>query len=643
MVHFAEAKMTPSDTQERANEVPTNRVQSELERIVCSAALQHSPQLQRFLRFIVEETLAGRGARLKEYVVGLEVFGRPPGYDPRLDSLVRVEAKRLRDALEEYYAGEGNADEVRIDFQRGCYTPSFRLAPAATSETAPQPAKLRRSIYLWGSIGIAVLAVVAVAVTAGILRRQMPATATIHTVAVLPFENLSSDPENEYLCFGLMDEITTELAKNERLRVIARTSSSRFTRKDNVASIAHQLRADAIVEGSVSRSGNQIRITAQLINATDSLHVWAQTYERQTSDPLQVQNEVSRAVARGVAMRLGLSTGENVITPRYSTSPVANELYWKGAYLRTPRGKEHWREDLEKSAQFLEQAVQRDNRFAPAFAALSDVYMNLAFESNGGPITSNYVSRSRNAATRAIDLDSSSSEAYCSLGVIQAFYDWDWAAAEKSFVRSLELNPSNAAARSWYALTLLPQRRFDEATDQARKSTELDPLSFQVNNALGVSYYLARNNKQAMQCAQRTIQIDPRFAAAYALMGMALEQEQKYDLAIAEYEKGLRLAPDHSFLLGRLGHAYAMAGRRTEAMKVLNQMFARHDAANVSDLHIAYAYAGLGDANALFEQLDRAYRKRDPDLPYFNADPILDSFRNDPRFAEMLRKIGLSG
>jgi len=640
VAQIEEAKVQPSSTQERPTAVAASRVEDALERILCSASLSHSPQLQRFLRFIVAETLAGHGDRLKEYVVGVEAFGRPSGYDPRLDSLVRVEAKRLREAMENYYSDEGKEEPVRIDFLKGSYIPSFRLNRVENPERVPNLVR-RPPIYFWSSVAVAVLIAIALTFTVVRLHRTKPAVPVIRTVAVLPFDNLSNDPANEYLCFGLVDEITTDLAKNERLHVIARTSSSHFSRKDDIAAIARQLKADAVLEGSVSRAGNHIRISAQLINSGDSLHLWAQTYDRQTADPLQVQNEIARAVAGGVAMRLGVPGGKNVLTPRYSTSPIANELYWKGVYFRTQRGKEDWRQDLEKSASLLEQAIQRDQLFAPAYDALSDVYVNLAFESNGGPITENYVTRCRNAANRAIELDSSSSEAHVSLAVVQAFYDWDWPAAEKNFVRALELNPNNAKARAWYALTLQPQRRFDEAVLQAQKAIELDPLSFQVSNVLGVSYYLAGNNEEALRCARQTLQIDPRFASAYALSGMALEHERKYELAIAEYQKGLQLAPGHSFIQGRLGHAYAMAGRRDDALKLLKEMLAKRDANNLSDLHIGYTYAGLGDANALFDQFNRAYRRRDPDLPYLNADPIFDVFRADPRFAGMLRKLGL--
>jgi TolB-like protein/Tfp pilus assembly protein PilF len=636
--------MQPANTHHSNASIAAADIRAELRRVLCSQEFEPRPQLQRFLLFIVEEEIAGRGDRLKEYVIGTEVFGRPSGYDPRLDSLVRVEARRLRNALDIFYANEGRQDTLRIEIQKGSYIPWCRIVDPPTAvdipvATPPPPAHRRsRRIWLWFVVAAAALIIIPATV---IFTRHRTRESATHTVAILPFENLSSDPENEYLCFGIVDEIATELAKSERVRVIARTSASQFSRKDDVASIGRQLKADSIVEGSLSRSGNSIHINVQLINVFDSVHLWAQSYQRDSADPLQIQNEVARAIARGIAASLGVASGANALTPRYSSSPEANELYWKGVYLRTGRGKEHWRENLIRSADFLERAVQRDNRFGPAYAALSDVYMNLAFESNGGTITTDYSNRARDAGTRAIELDHNSSDAYCSLAVIQAFYDWDWLAAEKNFRRALQLNPSNAWAHSWYGMALLPQRRYDEAIEQAKFAMELDPLSFEVNNFLGVTYYLARSDKLAMETARQTIQLDPRFSAAYALTGMVYEQQHKYALAIAEYQKGLRITPEHSFLQGRLGHALAKAGHRQEATKVLNEMVSKRDFANLSDLHIAYVYAGLGDLNGLFAQLDRACSRRDPDLPYLNADPILDEYRTDPRFAEMVSRLRL--
>lgn len=631
--------MQPPDTQHCKTSIEAADIRAELKKVLHSPELARRPQLQRFLNFIVEEELSGRGNRLKEYVIGTEVFGRPSGYDPRLDSLVRVEAKRLREALEVFYAGEGRQDTVRIEIQKGSYAPAFQVIAGKKEEQRRRRVDILRRLSPWFALTAGAALIVTLA--AILVRDHKPREAIVHTVAVLPFENLSSEAENEYVCFGLVDEITTELAKNEQIRVIARTSASQVGGKEDVRAFGKRLNADSIVEGSVSRSGNTFHINVQLINVSDAVHLWAQSYERQGADPLQIQNEIARAAARGVVVRLGVVGGRNALSPRYSTSPEANQLYWKGMYLRPWRGKEHWRDDLTKSAEYLEGAVKIDSRFGPAYAALSDVYMNLAFESNGGTITADYSTKARNAATRAIELDNNSSEAYGSLAVIQAFYDWDWISAERSFGRSLELNPSNAKAHSWYAMTLLPQLRFDEAIEQAKMATELDPLSFQVNNFLGVSYYLSRNYKFAMQCGQQTIQMDPRFSAAYALTGMVYEQEHNYQSAIAEYQKGLQITPGHSFLEGRLGHALAKAGRRPEATKILNDMLTKRDDANLSDLHIAYTYAGLGDADGLFAQLNRAYARRDPDLPYLNADPILDDYRADPRFIEMLHKLRL--
>ena len=272
------------------SETPAAQKRAALGRVVSSKAFHKSPQLQRLLTYIVEETLAGRSVRLKEYSIGTEVFARPSSYDPRLDSLVRVEAKRLRMLLAEYYSSEGESDPLRIELPKGAYVPSF-------TPSAKRKAK-RYDFRLWA---LALAAVALVASGVGIFfakRATLSSNTSPRRVAVLPFENLSGERDNDYFCFGLMDEITTDLAKHGDLRVIARTTASRFSRKDDIASIAKQLNADAIVEGSVSKWGNKVRITAQLINSADSLHIWAETYERDGTDPLIVQNEVTRAIAR---------------------------------------------------------------------------------------------------------------------------------------------------------------------------------------------------------------------------------------------------------------------------------------------------------------------------------------------------------
>ena len=616
------------------SEIPVKQKRAALNRVVSSKLFHKSPQLQRLLTYVVDETLAGRSDHLKEYSIGTEVFARPASYDPRLDSLVRVEAKRLRMLLDEYYSSEGESDPVRIEVPKGAYVPSFTAS--VTKEAKGY------GLRLWGLV-LASLALFASGLWFLVARRATSSSdRSLRTVAVLPFENLSGDHDNDYFCFGLMDGITTDLAKHGDLRVIARTTASRFNRKDDIASISKRLNADAIVEGSVSRWGSKVRITAQLINSADSVHLWAETYERNGSDPLIVQNEVARAVARAVSLKLA-PTSREVAATQYSSDAEANKLYWKGGYFRVPRGRSHWREDLQKSAAFLEQATERDPQFALAFAALSDVYAQLAFEGNGGPVNADNAARVRRTALRALELDSNSAEALGSLAVVQAFYDWDWRSAEQNFQRALALAPQNARVQGWYALALIPQGRLQEALNRTKLARELDPLSFTLNNNLGVILYLAGDLERSEQCAKESLTVEPDFAPAYALYGMIHERRRQYVDAASDFRQGLVYSPGHSFMKGRLGHALALSGERAKAAELVAEMVDRRDPSNYSDVHIAYVYEGLGDSEAVFKHLERAFQRRDPDLPYISVDPIFEPLRENSRFVEVLHKIGLSG
>ncbi len=620
-------------------DVTASEVGTALKAILCSTEFSRSPQLQRFLTFVVNESLAGRSDRLKEYTIGVEVFARPPSYDPRLDSLVRVEAKRLRDLLDQYYQTNGKSDRVRIELPRGSYVPVFHAqrTEAASSESPP------RSRWLFALVLVLSTGLLT-GLSAYLSFRSAPETTHgRRTVAVLPFENLSGDPENEYLCFGLMDEVTTDLAKHQDLRVIARTSASRFKRGDDIRTIARQLKADALLEGSVSKWGDKVRVTAQLINASDSVHIWADTYERSGSDPLLVQNEVSRDIANAAAGRLIRNGKVETHAVKYSSDPETNRLYWKGAYFRAPIGTEKWRDNLAKSRGFLQQAIARDPQFAAAYSALADVCVTLAYESGGTPSTAEDMTCARQAATRALELDDTLSEAYGVLGTVQFSYDYDHVSAEKSFRRALELNPSDARTHMWYAVALAPQHRLDEAIAQAREAKDLDPLSFATSNHLAsITYFTGRYN-DAMQLARETLAISPDLAPPHAILGMGYEAHGDFGQAIIEYETALRLAPNHPFLTGRLGHAYASANRRDEAERLLKETEAACEAGTFSDVYTAYIYVGLGEYDPMFQHLDRAFQRHDPDLPFIAVDPIFDRVRGDERFVAMLRRLGLAG
>ena len=617
-------------------------VRPELQKIVNSEGFQRSPQLHRFLRFIVEETLSGRGDRLKEYVIGTEVFGRPRDYDPQLDSLVRVEAHRLRAALDQFYAGEGAGDEIRIRLNKGSYVPVFLKRPASPEAVAQPPAQ--RKTRPWLLVVLAILALGLAGAGVWVYYNRPEARSVLPknpTLAILPFDDFSSEPGTEYFCFGLVDEMTTELAKSGKLRVVARTSASRFKPGDDVSTIGRQLKADVVLEGSVQRSADRLRVTAQLINTADNLHIWSETYERPSSDLFAVQDEVAQAVAHAVQTHLLVPPEEGSHHVEYSSNPQANQFYWKGEFFRSPMGKTGWRKDLATSAEFLERAVEKDPQFAKAYASLADVYANLAWERGGGPVTQDYVNRTRKAALRALELQNNLGEAYGALGTVQFFYDYDAAAAERSFQRALQLDPSNGRARMWYAMALTMQGRSKEAIAQAVEGRELDPLSYVSTTHLAVVNYFSRNNDEAIRVIRETLSIAD-IAPAHGLLGMAYEVQHNYDAAIAEYQAGLRLVPKHSYLKGMLGHAYAKSGRRAEAIRLLRDAKLPFEEGGLSDLKVSYIYMGLGDYDQALRHLELDLEQRDPELPYINADPVFDPVRNNPRFVAVLRAMGLA-
>jgi TolB-like protein/Flp pilus assembly protein TadD len=630
--------MKPVLEQSQLSPVSESEVRGALERVLNSEPFQRSPQLQRFLRYVVEETLAGHGPRLKEYVIGVEVFGRPSDYDPRIDSLVRVEARRLRGGLEAYYQTVGRADPVLIELHKGSYVPSFRerLAPALTVVS------LGKKKSRWGTRLVVSGVLAALLAGSGLLVVKRTSHSTLSpnpTIAVLPFDNLSANPDNQYFCFGLMDEITKDLAKTGNLRVIARTSAARFKRGDDVAIIASQLKADAVLEGSVQRNANQVRVTAQLINAADRLHLWSESYDRSGSDLLQAQNEIAQAITLAVRRQLAQS-GKAVQRTGYSSDQEANQLYWKAAYFRTPMGKPGWRKDLTTSAEFLEQAVRRDPNFALAYSALAEIYLSLAWERGGGAVTRDYMTRARTAALRALALDDTLAEAYGALGTIQFFFDYDGGAAEQSFQNALKFDPSNGRARMWYAYALVMQGRTAEALMQATEARELDPLSYLATTHLAVVHYFGRRNDDAIRLVRETLQVADT-APAHGLLGMAYEVQGNFDAAIAEYQAGLRLVPNHSYIRAMLGHAYARSGREKEARALLQSGNQRFEQGGLSDLKASYIYVGLGETDTALALLEGDFEQHDPELPYINADPVFDPIRNHPRFVALIGKMGL--
>jgi len=454
-------------------------------------------------------------------------------------------------------------------------------------------------------------------------------------LAVLPFENLSSGKKYDYFSDGLTEEMITQLARlsPERLGVIARTSAMQYrSTKKSVRQIGRELGVSYVLEGSVRRAGRRVRIGAQLIQVSDETHLWAESYERPLGDILALQSDVGRAIADQIPIKLApLEQARLARTPQIN--PEAYEAYLRGRYLWNQRAKQA----LEKSLRYFEKAVEKDPDFALGYTGLADSYSVLASTAYSfSPMEA--FSKGAMAARKALQLDETLAEAHASLAQ-SFFYALDWLAAEKELKRSIELNPSYATARHWYALYFTVRGRFSEALAEANCACALDPLSVIINRDLGIIYYYARQPDRAIEQYQKTMELDPNFALLHQGLGRAyLEKGIRAD-AISEIQKAVRLSRSSSAMLATLAHAYAVTGKPQEARKILRDLRARSRRSYVSPTSIAVIFVGLSDKENALEWLEKACQQRDPGLHTLKVHPIFDSLRSEPRFQDLVRRM----
>jgi TolB-like protein/Flp pilus assembly protein TadD len=602
---------------------PAEQVRAELERILASQAFKNAERLKRFLRFVVEEALREPDGLLKEHRVAMQVFDRPESFDPRADSVVRIAARQLRFKLRDYYEAEGRGDELRIELPKGSYVPVFSLREAA-------PAVTHRTWRAW-----LLAAVGALAVTGAVfLLVRSRLTPPITAVAVLPFRTLGNDAELQHLSEGLVDELTGELSKRAGLRVLARTSASRFQGAQDVGAIGRQARVGALVEGSIRRDGPGLRVSAQLIGTADGYHLWSQT---QTFPPERIPEAVQSIAASMARALLGRNAGAVPAAPARLVDAAALRLYWKGRYLRRQRSVEAMRE----SAECFEQAAAKDPQFAAAWAALADVHAAMSFHQIGGENSEEAIAQARAALDKAMQSDSTVAQAYGTRGFIRFFHDWDWNGAEQDFRRALTLNPSYAKVHSTYALLLLARNRMAEALGESRAARDLDPLSYVVSVELGVALYIARRYGESMRFARETLAVDNSFTPARALLGMGLSATGKYEDGIKELEAAARGSERYSYLVGRMGYAHARLGHRREAEKLIAELTASPEPSSVSLVHVAYIYTGLNQKSRALDLLEQACVRRDADACFIGVEPVLEPLRSEPRFAALLTRYAM--
>ena len=468
-------------------------------------------------------------------------------------------------------------------------------------------------------------------------RPSTPAAAAVRSLAVLPFDNLSGDPSQEYFADGMTEELIGRLANIHGLRVISRTSVMHFKHTQlSVPEIAKILGVDAIVEGSVIREGGQVRFHAQLIRAANEEHIWAGEYQREYGSLLVLQEGVARSIAERIEISLPPHQ-RLTLTSTHPVDPEANEDYLKGRYYFNQRTHDA----LNKSIEFFQQAIARDPGYALAYSGLADAYTMLGFR--GGLRSKDTLSRAKAAALKSIELDDTLAEPHASLAFIAETDEWDWATAEREYKRAVDLNPGDAQVHHWYAGYLTYVGRFEEGISEARWARDLDPLSLPVNNALAGRLLAAGRYDEALEQVQKTLQLDPHFAPAHQTLGWVYLHSGKRAEAIGEFQRALQLSgTDDTDLMLDLGFAYATAGDQEDARRILGRLRTLYERRLVPSGSIAVLYGALGDLNEAFVWMDTAYEERDPQLTYLKTGRRFEPLRNDPRFVNLVRRVGLS-
>jgi TolB-like protein/Tfp pilus assembly protein PilF len=601
-------------------------IRAQLEIILASQAFVHAPQLCRFLRFVVDQEMGGQGGELKEYLLGIAVFRKDESFDPRLDAVVRTEARRLRQKLAEYYRTEGQGDIAEIALPKGTYRPVFRMlrkTPPAASTASGIP----RTLLMAGAI----LAVTGTAVYLLSRRVNEPIRGALRppSIAVLPLDNLSADPEQEYFSDGMTDALITDLAKISGLRVVSRTSVLQYKRvKKPLPEIARQLGVDYVVEGTVLRSGERVRITAQLIAAQNERHLWANSYERDRGDALALQAEVARSIAAEIHIR---------VTPqeetRLASQPAgreAHDSYLKGRFYWHTRDSARLQESLE----YFNRAIEKEPGYALAYAGLGDSYLVLGGRAAGAS-RKDLLARAGSAAKKALELDDNLAEAHACLGGLSAT-EWEWPEAERHFKRALELSPSYATAHQWYAKLLIETGRFEEGLSEARRAVDLDPLSPSINTLLGWALYSARQYDPAIGQFRQTIEVYPNLAGAHLHLGMAYVAKGMHKEAMKVLQQAVNLTHRAPAALSLLGHAYAAAGDNRAPQRLLDELKKRREVA------FALLYMDAGDKDRAFEWLAKGYEEHSQFMEELKVNPVFDGLRSDARFAALLTKMHLA-
>jgi len=582
--------MASHDTVAAVTRDSNQPVREQLERVLASTTFKQVDRLKRFLSFIVLESISGRSTELKEYVIGVHVFGKEPSFDPRTDPIVRVQARRLRAKLVRYYQEEGRSDEVIIDLPKGGYAPVFK--PREISVVA------KRSI------------------TATLVSRN--------TVSVLPFANHGGGQELDFFCLGVREEIVHNLARFPNLRILALEPAA-----------ANRADAAMIVSGSVRASGTRLRIAAQLVDTASNCYLWSESIDADSTDLFGAQERVAQAIVRKLEPEF--AEGPRPSGRRPTENLAAHNLYLQGRYHLSQRSEE----GLLKALEFFGKALVEDPQYALAHSGLADAYGLCNHYGVMGP--SDVWTKAASSAATAVMLDDDSGEAHTSLAHVKSTQDWDWLGAEREFRRAISLNPRNATAHHWYATSCLaPMGRLDEALDEMLVAQSLDPVSAIVARDVAAAHFYRRDFQTALERCDHTIELNPHFGAAYWMLGLVQEQLKDFDESEAAFQRAVHLSPNMPRVHGALGRTFALSGRKRQALEVLEKLEAFAKQRYVSAMEFAWIHFALEQTDQGFRWLTKASDERAFELIHLNVDPRFDPLKDDRRFKAIARHIGVT-
>jgi serine/threonine-protein kinase len=600
------AKVTSQSTlrvlQEPAAEPGAEQICAQLNKVLANKLFTRSVRLCRFLRFCVAQMLEGNGNQLKEQIIGVEVFDRKPDYDPRIDPIVRVEARRLRAKLKAYYTSQGRGDQIMIVLPKGAYLPFFKARVAAHPRAALE---------------------------------AVPQSSAHKSIAVLPFSNLTQGGGDDYFSDGLTEELIHLLTRIPGLRVVAWPSASQLRgRERDLAGIRQQLRVGAILRGSVRRTPDRVRVTAQLIDSASGDYLWSETYDRRLENVFAIQEEMAQAIVHALELKLAAPARPDL--PRRAPNLACYNLCLQGRF----HGNKRTAEGLQKSVERFEEAILADELCAEAHAGLADAYSLMADYGLLSPADA--VPKARAAAERALELDPQSAEANVSLAFVRSLFEWKWDEAEKLYRAAIAANPGYSHARHWFAVDFLsPLGRCEEALAEVRIAHDLDPLSMIIREGLGYAHMICGDYSRALGIYRELADMDPGFYKSYSSMGRVLSLMGKYDLAVAALERARELAGPMPNILSGLGDVLARAGRRDEALGVLAELTALSQTRWVPASCFAIVHLGLGNHNEALSYLEIATERHEMPVIGLKSHPLYNALRPEPRFKRLLERIRL--